>query len=126
MLAWRPQVLTKPSLLLNLEGGALFALAILFYQRSHGSWGLFALTFLMPDLFMLGYLINEQIGAALYNLVHTVTAPGIVLAVGALASQPTATALALIWAAHIGFDRLLGFGLKYPTKFQDTHLHRVR
>ena len=119
-------MLTKPSLLLNMEGGAIFALSILFYQRSHGSWGLFVLTFLAPDLFMLGYLINERIGAAFYNLVHTVTAPGILFAAGTLASEPTTTALALIWAAHIGFDRLLGYGLKYPTKFKDTHLHRVR
>lgn len=119
-------MLTKPSLLLNMEGGAIFALSILFYQRSHGSWGLFVLTFLAPDLFMLGYLFNVQVGAALYNLVHTMTAPVILFACGTLASQRTATALALIWAAHIGFDRLLGFGLKYPTKFKDTHLHRVR
>lgn len=63
--------------------------------------GLFALTFLTPDLFMLGYLINKEIGAALYNLVHTVTAPATVLAAGAFASQPTAIALALIWgSAH--------------------------
>ena len=119
-------MLTKPSLLLNMEGGAIFALSILFYQRSHGSWGLFVLTFLAPDLFMLGYLINVRIGAALYNLVHTVTAPAILFAAGTLASQRTATALALVWAAHIGFDRLLGSGLKYPTKFNDTHLDRVR
>ena len=32
---------------------------------------------------------------------------------------------ALIWTAHIGMDRLLGFGLKYPTRFQDTHLQRI-
>jgi len=119
-------MLIKPSLLLHIEGGALFALSILFYQRSHGSWALFAATFLAPDLLMAGYLINEQVGAALYNLVHTVTAPVIVLAAGALTSQRAAIALALIWAAHIGFDRLLGYGLKYPTNFKDTHLHRVR
>jgi len=119
-------MLAKPLLLLNMEGGAIFALSILFYQRSHGSWGFFVLTFLAPDLSMLGYLINGRIGAALYNLVHTVTAPGILFTAGMLASQRTATALALVWAAHIGFDRQLGFGLKYHTKFTDTHLHRAR
>ena len=119
-------MLTKPSWLLRLEGGVIFALSIFFFHRSGGSWSMFALLFLTPDLFMLGYLANEKLGAALYNLVHTITGPGIVLAAGALSSQRAATALALIWAAHIGFDRLLGYGLKYPTRFKDTHLQRVR
>jgi hypothetical protein len=31
----------------------------------------------------------------------------------------------IIWVAHIGFDRLLGYGLKYETGFKDTHLGKV-
>ena len=34
-------------------------------------------------------------------------------------------ALALIWIAHIGLDRALGYGLKYATGFGDTHLGRI-
>ncbi len=33
--------------------------------------------------------------------------------------------LALVWFAHIGFDRMVGYGLKYPTDFFDTHLRRT-
>jgi Domain of unknown function (DUF4260) len=119
-------VLIKPSLLLRAEGAAICALSLLFYHRSHASWCWFALLFLAPDLFMLGYLANNRIGAASYNLVHTIAAPCFLFALGALIARPAITAIALIWAAHIGFDRLLGYGLKYPTEFKDTHLQRVR
>jgi hypothetical protein len=119
-------MLTRPALLLHAEGGAIFAMSLFFYQHNHGGWGLFALLFLAPDLFMMGYLVNTRVGTALYNLVHTLTGPCLLLAVGLLIAQPLAISLALIWTAHIGFDRMLGFGLKYPTHFKDTHLQRVR
>jgi hypothetical protein len=40
-------------------------------------------------------------------------------------SHEAALQIALIWLAHIGVDRMLGYGLKYPTGFKDTHLQRV-
>ena len=64
-------MLTKPGWLLDLEGASIFVLAVLLYRAGHFSWGLFALLFLAPDLFMLGYLIDAKWGAAFYNLVHT-------------------------------------------------------
>ena len=33
--------------------------------------------------------------------------------------------VALVWANHIGVDRLLGFGLKYGSGLGYTHLGRV-
>jgi len=42
-----------------------------------------------------------------------------------MADAETATQIALVWLAHIGFDRFFGYGLKYPTGFKDTHLQRV-
>jgi hypothetical protein len=33
--------------------------------------------------------------------------------------------LATIWIAHIGFDRALGYGLKYGSGFTHTHLGRI-
>ena len=86
---------------------------------------MFAALFLTPDLFMLGYLFGAKVGARAYNLVHTYTAP---LALGLVAYfAPTSSLFAccLIWAAHIGFDRFLGYGLKYETGFKDTHLGKV-
>jgi hypothetical protein len=118
-------VLTKPRWLLHLEGASLFTLAVYFYQVGHNRWSLFAIVFLWPDLFMLGYLINVKRGATFYNLVHTVTGPVVLLFVCFFGGMPQIIPYALIWLAHIGFDRALGYGLKYPTHFKDTHLQRV-
>jgi hypothetical protein len=118
-------MLTKPKILLHLEGAVILVLTIFFYHQLHASRLLFAVLFLAPDLFMLGYLANVGIGSAVYNFAHTYLTPAILLAVAYFASKPQLFPIALIWAAHIGFDRLLGFGLKYPTHFKDSHLQRL-
>lgn len=115
---------TKPSFLLHLEGVTILLVSIVLYRQSHESWLLFAFLFLAPDLFILGYLANSRAGAALYNFAHTLVSPGVLLAIGFLAGKAFLP-VALIWTAHIGFDRLLGYGLKYPTHFKDTHLQHV-
>jgi hypothetical protein len=118
-------MLTKPRWLLHLEGGSIFALALVLYRAGHFHWWLFALLLLTPDLFMLGYLANPKVGATAYNLVHTSAVPILLLGVAIVAPLPGLEPYALIWLAHIGMDRILGFGLKYPTRFQDTHLQHV-
>ena len=74
---------------------------------------------------MLGYFSNVSIGSATYNFAHTYITPAILLPIAYFAAKPQLFPIALIWTAHIGFDRLLGFGLKYPTNFKDTHLQHV-
>jgi len=112
----------KPIFLLRLEGLAIFVLALVIYWQQAYSWPLFWYTILLPDLAMLGYLANPVIGARLYNTTHAKLLPA-ALAVYALPSaQPLYSALALIWFTHIGFDRMLGYGLKYPADFKITHL----
>lgn len=74
---------------------------------------------------MLGYLINVRVGAALYNLVHTEVGPLLLGAVAVSENWHNTLLFAIIWMAHIGLDRMLGYGLKYPTFFKDTHLQRV-
>ncbi len=118
-------MLTRPSVLLHIEEAILFLLTLFAYQHLHYSWLLFALLFLTPDLSMLGYLVNVRAGAALYNLVHTLTLPLALLLTSYIQHWPAATGIALIWTAHIALDRLLGYGLKYPTFFKDTHLQHV-
>jgi hypothetical protein len=118
-------MLTQPSHLLKLEEAALFAASLLLYHHFRFSWLLFAILFLTPDLFMLGYLVNARLGAAIYNLVHTLTLPLALLLAGYVLHWRLAPTLALIWIAHIALDRLLGFGLKYPTFFKDTHLQHI-
>ena len=116
---------TKPAVLLRVEGAVALAVSILLYSESHTSWILFAVLFLSPDLFMLGYLVNTRIGAAVYNFVHTLFAPGILIVIAMFTSRQQLLPFAFIWTAHIGLDRMLGSGLKYPTRFNDTHLQHV-
>lgn len=118
-------MLTKPRGILHLEGAAIFGVALYFYQAGHSHWWLFAVLFLAPDLSMLGYLKDAKWGSAAYNLVHTVSGPAILLLAGLLFAGHGCIPYALIWLAHIGLDRMLGYGLKYPTFFKDTHLQHV-
>jgi hypothetical protein len=118
-------VLQDPVALQRIEGGALFALSLLLYWKSGGSWLLYVVLILAPDLFMLGYLGGPRIGGAVYNLGHVGLLPAILAAVGLLGGASLALDIALIWLGHIGADRLLGYGLKLPTAFQDTHLGRI-
>jgi hypothetical protein len=116
--------ITGPGLVLRLEDLAVLAGSVLLYAKLDASWVLFAALFLVPDVFMIGYALNRQTGAALYNFAHTYVAPLLLAALGFL-QEPTLYAIALIWSAHIGFDRVIGYGLKYTEGFKSTHLGRV-
>jgi hypothetical protein len=71
---------------------------------------------------MLGYLSGVRSGAVSYKLFHTYVLSGLLAAFGLLVGSPLIVSLALGWFIHIGFDRMLGYGSKYPTWFFDTHL----
>ena len=114
-----------PSGLLRVEGAGLFIGAIVLYFYADYPWWLLLVLALAPDLSMLGYLAGPRVGAAAYDSVHTTLLPIALGVVGVLAESEVATQLALIWLAHIGADRALGYGLKYPTHFKDTHLQRI-
>jgi hypothetical protein len=117
--------MTLPALLLRLEGAALLAAAVLLYREHDASWFLFAALILAPDVSMLGYLAGVRIGAGIYNAAHTTVLPIILGVTGVLAGGDLAISLGLIWLAHIGLDRAIGYGLKYPGAFKATHLARV-
>jgi hypothetical protein len=116
---------TKPGILLRIEGGCVLALSILCYREVNANWILFIGLLLVPDLAILGYLRGVRIGTVLYNLVHTLTGPLLLIGYGVWQRSPWILSYGLIWTSHIGLDRMLGFGLKYPTRFNDTHLGRV-
>jgi hypothetical protein len=97
----------------------------LLYWLYGGSWWLFFLLLLVPDTSMLGYLGGPRFGAMAYNAFHSYPLPAVLAAFGLLGVSPPALAVALVWFAHIGLDRTVGYGLKYPTAFGDTHLGRV-
>jgi|SRR5690606_6936752 len=112
-------------ILLHVEGLAVLVLSLYFYWDSQFSWVLFLILLFAPDISMLGYVINNRIGARIYNIFHTYTIAIIIIFVGLLFENETALAIGLIWSSHIGMDRMIGYGLKYPTDFKDTHLNRV-
>ncbi len=114
-----------PRALLRLEGLALGASASVVYFDAGYAWWLFVALLLAPDLSFAGYVGGPRIGAASYNLAHTMLFPLALGAAGVVGDVKIAVELALIWLTHIGVDRALGYGLKYPTQFKDTHLARV-
>jgi hypothetical protein len=110
---------------LRLEGLAAAALAAVFYARTGASWWLFAALWLAPDLSMLGYLAGPQLGARIYNAIHSYVTPATLAVMAVLLKSPALLPYALIWINHIGVDRMLGYGLKYPDGFGWTHLGKL-
>jgi len=118
-------ILIRPKILLRLEGLAAFSAAIILYRKGDASWEKFFLLFLLPDLLMVGYVWGSKFGAGLYNAGHTYAVPFVLGLIAYFGHVPALIPLVLIWVAHIGFDRILGYGLKYGTGFKHTHLGRV-
>ena len=112
-------------LLQRLEWAALLAAAIAGYLFLDGSWQLFVLLILTPDLAMLGYLAGPVVGAAVYNAFHILVWPVILFLAGLYAGEAILMQVAAVWIAHIAMDRTLGYGLKLPTGFTDTHLGKI-
>lgn len=118
-----PAVVTGiPNLVLRAEGAVLLAASAVGYAQTGAGWGLFAVLFLVPDVFMLGYLRGPRLGAALYNVGHSTILPFLVIGLGLMSQGTAVLAVGLIWMAHVGFDRAAGYGLKYGTGFKHTHL----
>ncbi|WP_022723914.1 DUF4260 domain-containing protein [Rhodopseudomonas sp. B29] len=111
--------------LMRLEGVVLLAASTLFYAVSDGSWLLYAVLFFAPDLGMIGYLAGPRAGALVYNAAHSIIGPLLIAVAGVVLLWPLGGVLSLIWFSHIGFDRALGYGLKYGTGFGFTHLGRI-
>ncbi|ELI1811230.1 DUF4260 domain-containing protein [Vibrio fluvialis] len=115
----------QPKILLRSEGLCILLISLLFYSTSGFSWSLFGWLFLVPDIALLGYLFNPLVGAVAYNITHSLLIPLGLAAVGLILGVSLALSLATIWIAHIGFDRALGYGLKYGSGFTHTHLGRI-
>lgn len=114
-----------PRLVLRAEGAAVALAAIVLYFHGDYAWWLLLVLALAPDLSFVAFAAGPRVGTAAYNVAHTYVAPVLVGAVGVVGEADLAVQLALIWIAHIGVDRAVGYGLKYPSAFRDTHLQRV-
>ena len=110
---------------LRLEAMAVFVGGLLVWIAMNGGWLKFVLGFLLPDLALLAYLIGPRAGAGVYNFTHSYLVPAALAIVGATLDDTLLLLAGALWTAHIGFDRMLGLGLKYPTGFADTHLGQL-
>lgn len=114
-----------PVIILRLEALCAFVASVLAYHRFGFNWWHFGLLFFLPDLSILGYIYGKKVGAALYNIGHTYAVAVPFGAVFWFADNQLGMAAGLVWIAHIGFDRCLGYGLKHASGFGDTHLGRT-
>ncbi|QIM62573.1 hypothetical protein A1D29_04280 [Pasteurellaceae bacterium Orientalotternb1] len=112
-------------LVLTLEYLALFILGILMFGQSGYDWWWFLVLFFAPDLSMIGYLINSQIGAVCYNFGHHLGTAVTIFLVGKYLDINALVGCGGILFAHSAFDRILGYGLKYSDNFKNTHLGRI-
>lgn len=112
-------------LFIHIEGLVVFITSLYFYAQVGISWWILFLLLLVPDLSMLGYIVNNKIGSYIYNVFHTYILPLLLIILSVILDQNIMLALSLIWMAHIGMDRTLGYGLKYPNDFKDTHLQKI-
>lgn len=116
---------TEPRHILRADGVAIALVAVLLYRELGVAWWVFVVGFLAPDLSLLAYLVHARAGAAVYNAVHSYLGGAAAFGAGLLHESAALMAVGLIWVAHIGIDRAVGFGLKYPDEFRRTHLQRV-
>ena len=113
--------------LVQLEEMAQLATAftLLYLLPLQLSWWAWLLLFFAPDVSMIGYTINHRVGGLLYNIVHHKGSAAVLLVWGLLAGNVPLQAAGLLLWAHSSFDRVMGYGLKYPDHFTHTHLGRI-
>ncbi|SNT54281.1 protein of unknown function [Bacillus sp. OK838] len=110
---------------LHIEGLMVLLAMIYIYSVYEFSWWIFLLFILSPDVSMLAYLIDDRVGAKVYNLFHTYTLSIFMILLAIFLKSDALMMIGSIWTAHIGMDRLFGYGLKYTSAFKATHLQKV-
>ncbi len=120
-----PAVAGGPRALLRAEGLVTWGAATFAFSLTGAPWWLYAALFFVPDVSFLAYLAGARAGAIAYNALHSHIGPAVLAAAGFALGMEEVLAVAAIWVAHIGFDRALGYGLKYASGFGDTHLGPV-
>lgn len=110
---------------LRMEGLCILGTAVFLFAQLSGDWKLFAWLFFVPDFALFAYLLSPRVGAFTYNCSHSIIGAAILLSLSVLVANDTALSVSMIWFAHIGFDRALGYGLKYGSDFHKTHLGKI-
>jgi Domain of unknown function (DUF4260) len=110
---------------LRAEGLPLFIAGAAAYGAFGAPWLAFVPLLLAPDVSAIGYVRSARLGAATYNLAHNLVTAGAVLGLGLWLGIGWLAVIGAVLLAHIGMDRVAGYGLKYPTTFKDTHFQHV-
>ncbi|MDW6001435.1 DUF4260 domain-containing protein [Vibrio mangrovi] len=110
---------------LRLEGLGILLLSLMAFHKFSPDWAMFAWLFWIPDLALLGYLVNARTGAVAYNITHSTIGAASLMGIGLVGEINLALSVSFVWFAHIGFDRALGYGLKYSRGFRETHLGKI-
>lgn len=111
--------------IIYLEYLLAFLISLYFYCQFDFSLFYFLLFLLLPDLSMLGYIVNSKVGALFYNIGHSLLLPATLMMIGFGTLSTTLLMASMIWLAHIFLDRALGYGLKYDEAFKKTHLQQI-
>ena len=110
---------------LKLEEVFMFGLSVFLFSRLDYEWWWYPVLILAPDLSMVGYLMNPRVGSITYNFIHH-KALGIgIFVLGVILANQLLQLTGLILFGHSSMDRSLGYGLKYPDSFQNTHLGMI-
>jgi hypothetical protein len=110
---------------IRIENGLAFAISFFIYMQLDFPIWVFFVFLLVPDITMIGYVINKKIGAVVYNFGHSFILPLLLVVCYLYFSKDYLLIISIIWLAHIFMDRLLGFGLKYNDSFNKTHIQRI-
>jgi hypothetical protein len=110
---------------LRIEGAAAFVAGLALFGLTGGPWLLALPLLLLPDLSMIGYLRDPRLGALTYNIVHNWAIGLAVLGLGVWTGNAVVVMAGAVLIAHVGMDRAVGYGLKSPSSFHETHLGRV-
>ncbi len=108
--------------ILRVEELVQFLLCIYAFSLLPYAWWWFPVLLLLPDIGMIGYLINSKAGALSYNLFHTKIVGVLLFGIGLYTQENILILIGIILFAHAAMDRLLGYGLKYSDSFWHTHL----
>jgi hypothetical protein len=111
--------------LLKLEYLAEFILGIFFFASLSYAWWWFLVLLFLPDISMIGYLINAKVGAIIYNFFHNKALAVVCIIGGYVLFNNLISLCGAILLSHIALDRLLGFGLKHFEGFKHTHLGKI-
>ncbi len=110
---------------IQLEEIAMLGLGIYLFSLLSYPWWVFLVLFLAPDIGMIGYVLNNKIGALCYNIFHHKGIAILVYIAGIYLLNDVLQLSGIILFAHSAFDRILGYGLKYEKGFKFTHLGEI-